>query len=467
MTKISDASLVAAATGLMKIPTGEVGDLAVNINQIRTYVLATTDPAYWKVTGTTTITGNVVVNGDDKTFELSAYTAGLVPPYTSLQISKNASLFYSENINGASARAMADQNSTRATASLYAYDPTSTNDIEFIIKSDNVAQIRSSIAGFKGIQEAADYSASYDLLSLPNKGHVISLIDAEAIETITAAQKYTVSALPDADYQLVLSDAVPVVKFLTLNSATPRTVTLPNNTSAAIPVGQGPIALLNLGSASITVVAEAGATVENYSTVFTIPPGSMATFMKRAINTWRLENITAAVPTSRTIAGIDLVDDITAAELNTALGGWTKVYLTNNRVFSSTSYADVTDLLAPNVANTPMEIMAVIFYETASASEGLKLDFNGGTLTSKFTEADIMSATTTLTSRCSGAYDTMTAAPNGIVSGSGGIARVYHMVVAASGNQQLRAGTETGGVNVTILGGTGASRKSYIQYRNV
>lgn len=39
MTKISAASLVAAATDLMKMPTGEVGDLAVNVGQIKTHVL--------------------------------------------------------------------------------------------------------------------------------------------------------------------------------------------------------------------------------------------------------------------------------------------------------------------------------------------------------------------------------------------------------------------------------------------
>lgn len=38
MTKISDASLVAAPTGTMQMPTGEVGDLAINVEQIKTYI---------------------------------------------------------------------------------------------------------------------------------------------------------------------------------------------------------------------------------------------------------------------------------------------------------------------------------------------------------------------------------------------------------------------------------------------
>lgn len=39
MTKISAASLVPAASGTMQMPTGEVGDLAINVDQIRAYVL--------------------------------------------------------------------------------------------------------------------------------------------------------------------------------------------------------------------------------------------------------------------------------------------------------------------------------------------------------------------------------------------------------------------------------------------
>lgn len=40
--KINDAPLVAAATGGMKIPTGEVGDKAVTVDQIKDYVVPPT-----------------------------------------------------------------------------------------------------------------------------------------------------------------------------------------------------------------------------------------------------------------------------------------------------------------------------------------------------------------------------------------------------------------------------------------
>lgn len=46
MTKISDATLVASATDNMKMPTGEVGDLAVSVGQIKTNVLTAAALAY-------------------------------------------------------------------------------------------------------------------------------------------------------------------------------------------------------------------------------------------------------------------------------------------------------------------------------------------------------------------------------------------------------------------------------------
>jgi hypothetical protein len=44
MTKISAASLVGAATGTMQMPTGEVGDLAISVDQIKDFSLTTVPP---------------------------------------------------------------------------------------------------------------------------------------------------------------------------------------------------------------------------------------------------------------------------------------------------------------------------------------------------------------------------------------------------------------------------------------
>lgn len=46
MTKISDASLVAAATDNMQMPTGEAGDKAVSVGQIKNNVISATNSLY-------------------------------------------------------------------------------------------------------------------------------------------------------------------------------------------------------------------------------------------------------------------------------------------------------------------------------------------------------------------------------------------------------------------------------------
>lgn len=57
MTKISVASLVASATDAMKMPTGEAGDLAINVGQIKTNVLNATSLLYVGLTGNEVIAG--------------------------------------------------------------------------------------------------------------------------------------------------------------------------------------------------------------------------------------------------------------------------------------------------------------------------------------------------------------------------------------------------------------------------
>lgn len=284
--------------------------------------------------------------------------------------------------------------------------------------------------------------------------------DGLVTTTITSSQTYTLNTLADADYTVLLSDCDPVTKFLVMNASTTRTVTLPNNTTAAIALFRGPIALLNIGAGTITIAAEAGATLENYSTVYTVPPGSMCTFLKRATNTWRLENVTPAVPTSRTIAGIDLADNITTAELVTALDGWTRVSLSGSVVVSTTAYADITGLLFPISSGTNVECRGELYYESANSTEGVKVDTNGPTLTSKFYVVHVGVNSTTVVDRISGAYDTTTAGNAGLVSGGGGMVTFSGKhVVSSSGNIQMRAGTETGGINVTFLA------ESYVEYR--
>lgn len=290
-------------------------------------------------------------------------------------------------------------------------------------------------------------------------------IDPDYTEsTIQAAQKYTINNIPDADYTVLLSDAVPLVKFIVINASSPRTITLPKDTTAAIPIGQGPIALLNIGNATVTIAAESGATLENYSTVYTVPAGSIATFIKRAANTWRLENITAAVPTSRTIAGISLASDITAAALNAALGAWVKVKITSPVTLSTTAYADITGLLFPITSGTVMEFRGTIFTEAANVSEGYGIDITGPTLDTngKFFNYHGFSAAATSQDRVSGSYDNSASMAASLGAGSSGIMSFSGKVkTTASGSIQLRGRTESGGINVVVLA------DSYIEYRAI
>lgn len=286
------------------------------------------------------------------------------------------------------------------------------------------------------------------------------LDDTDEESIISSAQRYTLSAIADADYTVLLTDAIPLVKMLVMNASTARAVTLPNNTTAAIPTGY-PIAFLNIGVGTVTVSAEAGATVENYSGTFTIPPSSMATFTKRATNTWRLENVTPAVPTSRTIAGVDLADDITASELLAALGGWTKVTTTTDFSTTSTSFVDVDPASGPSLefpvtSGVLYEFRMVVHLEPANVSEGGCLSVNGPTLTSlKYRLTWPVNATSGIEKNVS-AYDTGSSS----TATANSVAEIHGFIeTSASGNVIARLLVETGGNAVVV------KAKSYVEYR--
>lgn len=285
--------------------------------------------------------------------------------------------------------------------------------------------------------------------------------DSLVATTITAAQKYTFSALPDANYQLVLSDAVPLVKFLTLNSSSARTITLPTDATAAIPIGQGPIAILNLGSADITIVAEAGATVVNYSTVYTIPPLSMATVIKRAANTWRLENVTAAAVSS--VAGLTGV--ITAAALNAALGGWTRVVTTADQTTTSTSYADVAPATGPALAfaitaGVPREYRGYLYLTSNVTTEGAGISINGPTLTARYGGYGIPTSSSAITQRFGTTYDVEGATASTSDSQTPG-SFFGRVECSATGTVAIRIRAETGAANSVVV-----KAGSYVEYRD-
>lgn len=67
MTKISAASLVAAATDAMQMPTGESGDLALNVGQIKANVLADSS-----ITGKQSLVNAAVALVDEASMDLTA-----------------------------------------------------------------------------------------------------------------------------------------------------------------------------------------------------------------------------------------------------------------------------------------------------------------------------------------------------------------------------------------------------------
>ena len=282
-------------------------------------------------------------------------------------------------------------------------------------------------------------------------------VDGAAI--IEEAQTYTLKTLSDADYELILSDGDPVVKFLVMNASAPRTLTLPSDGTAAIPVLRGPIVFLNIGNATVTVAAGSGATVGNYSGTLTIPAGSMATLIKRAASTWRLENVTPAVPTSRLVAGIDLVDDITVAELAVALGIGEKKVMTADFALTSTTYVDNAPSSGPVLSfsvssGVAVEIFAFIIATTSDGNGGMGISVNGPTLTSYFSQILIPTSATAVVSRSGTTYGTETVSASILTTGGISIAR-FKLLPSASGTVILRHSCETTvGHTITIKAGS-------------
>ena len=92
----------------------------------------------------------------------------------------------------------------------------------------------------------------------------------------------TVNAQTGTSYTLVLADAGT---FVTLSNAAPVTLTVPNNTSVAFPVGTM-VNLLQLGAGQVTIAAGGGVTVSSASGLKLADQYSSAQLIKLATNTW-------------------------------------------------------------------------------------------------------------------------------------------------------------------------------------
>jgi hypothetical protein len=100
----------------------------------------------------------------------------------------------------------------------------------------------------------------------------------------------TVNAQTGTSYTLVLSD---VGKLVTLSNAGAITVTMPQDSDVAIPVG-AQVHFTQLGAGQVTFSAGTGATINSTPTAKTRAQYSTVTAIKRAANTWLLAGDLAA-----------------------------------------------------------------------------------------------------------------------------------------------------------------------------
>lgn len=102
--------------------------------------------------------------------------------------------------------------------------------------------------------------------------------------------RLVVNAQTGTAYTIVLADEQ---KLVTLNNAAAITVTLPQDSDVAIPVG-GQVHFAQLGAGQVTFVAGTGATVNGTPGLKCRAQYSTVTAIKRAANTWLLVGDLAA-----------------------------------------------------------------------------------------------------------------------------------------------------------------------------
>lgn len=131
----------------------------------------------------------------------------------------------------------------------------------------------------------SDGLSSFEVVQLPAAG--ISQSDGDARY---ARRDMTITADTGGTYTPVLADNGHMV---TLSDAGAITVTLPQDSDLAIPVG-GSILFIQIGAGQVTFSAGTGATVNSTPTAKTRAQYSIVTAIKRAANTWVLAGDLAA-----------------------------------------------------------------------------------------------------------------------------------------------------------------------------
>lgn len=345
----------------------------------------------------------------------------------------------------------------------------------------------------RGLQGSADYSANIQANDYTQKNYVdtglagkVSSVSGDGVDNtdplnpVMDLSGYTPNITTfnsqSSDYTFEASDGNGNTE-VQLTGTTPHTFTIPNNTSVPYAIGTILYARRTGDDPGVlSWAAAAGVTITTTKGNLTDPGKNVLMGAKKTgTNSWILSNglsfslssgdVTSAlgytpVPPTRTVAGVDLVDNITAGELKTAVDGWHRVTISSDVVFASTSYADITDLLVPISANTRIEFRGWLYIDAANSAEGWTSSFTGPTLTTTRYMHSGFAASNAIVTHLSTSYDESAALLSAsTLSSMGEIAG--RVITSASGNIQFRLKTETGAVNITVKSG------SYVEYRVV
>lgn len=281
------------------------------------------------------------------------------------------------------------------------------------------------------------------------------------------------------NYTFQASDFVTGKHEVVYTGTADKVFTLPLNSSVPVPAGRI-VWFSRSGSCDHCLSIDGAVGTNIVYTKGDIEDSGQRTLMaaeklSTGVNDWKVYNglsfslsagdVTSAltytpVPPTRTIAGVDLADNITQDEAITALDGWHRVTISSDVVLSSTSYGDITGLLFPITANVRAEFRAWLYVDAANSAEGWTSSFTGPTLTSTRYLHSGFAASNAIVTHLSTSYDeTAALLAASTLSSMGELAG--RVLTSASGNIQFRLKTENGGVNITVKAG------SYVEYRVV
>ena len=101
--------------------------------------------------------------------------------------------------------------------------------------------------------------------------------------SLLAGITLSVNAQTGTTYTLVAADGVQ--RLITMNNASPMTLTIPNSSSLVFAIGTN-ILVQRLGSGSLTIAGAGGVTVQTASTLAARAQYSIIGLIQTALNTW-------------------------------------------------------------------------------------------------------------------------------------------------------------------------------------